>query len=146
MSTAERVLRERTKAIVARISSGAKPYAAMGASGYANYQTRRILSIAAGGEPQIDDPWYREACEAIAQAITTAASEQDALLAERWRELAIEGDDWRSIAELLKRRNPDEWAVTERSEVELAGGVEMRSEDAVLAALARLKGEATGDE
>lgn len=145
ISTAEQAIKKNTAAIVKRIANGATITAAFGMSGYTKPQTRMIISIAQGREPEVTDKGYRKACESLHQKIVVAIAKQEHDLAKHWRKLAVEGDDWRSIAELLKRRNPEEWAVTERSEVSFDGDVNVRAEDAVLKALAALRGEATGD-
>jgi hypothetical protein len=145
MSAAEQRVRDATAAIVERVANGSKPRAALAMSGYGRGQANDVLTIGAGGQPHVTDEGYRAACTELVEQITVAAATVDHALAERWREIAVDGGDWRAIAELLKRRDPDEWAVTERSEVELAGGVEIRGEDAILAALADLRGESPDD-
>lgn len=140
MSASEQRLRGATSAIVKRVRSGMKPIGAITGSGYTKGQARTILATAAGGHRDVTDDGYRAACVELAGQIDEAMSSVDERLIERWHKLAEEGDDWRSIAELVKRRDPDEWAVTERSEVALDADVNVRGEDAVLAALARLKG------
>lgn len=141
MSGAEATLRAKTDAAIERVQNGATIQAALRAAGYSRSSIRRILAIGNGGEPSVTDEGLRDACRTVVQAADATAAEVDAALAERWKFLASVGDDWRSIAELLKRRSPEEWNVAERSEIELSGGVEARSEDATLAALARLRAE-----
>lgn len=129
-------LRSEQTAIIARISSGAKPITALGISGFTRKEAKLILSIGAGGEPSITDQDYRDACKDLAQAALIASSKVDAALEARWHKLAYEGDDWRSVAELSRRRNPDEWNVEERIDVNQS----IRSDDAVLDALKSLSG------
>lgn len=145
MSAAEKRVRDATAAIVERATSGSKPMTALARSGFNYPQSTAILKIGNGGDPSVTDEGYRDACESLVQAMNVAVATVDDELADRWTALAKKGDDWRSIAELLKRRNPDEWAVTERSEVELAGGVEVRTNDAVLAALEALRGDTSNN-
>ncbi len=140
-SSAERSLRKQIPAIIGRVKHGAKPLAAITASGYTYQQARNILAIADGGKPEITDNGYRNACKLLRKKLDQTGAEVDALLALRWQQIAVAGDDWRSIAELLKRRNPDEWAVTERSEVAIDADVTTRSDDAILDALNKLAAE-----
>lgn len=140
MSAAERRLRDETAAIIRRVESGATTTAAMRMSGYQPWQARQILTIAAGGEADVTDEGYRAACERLASALNIAIGHQEAALAARWAKLAHESGDWRAPAELLKRRNPDEWNPVEKRDMQIDADVrtEHRSEDAVLTALKQL--------
>lgn len=140
-SGAELTLRSNTDAVIARVGRGSDVISALRTAGYSRHSAKRIIAIGNGGHPDVTDDGLRAACQALVQATEAAAAEVDAALGERWKLLATTGDDWRSIAELLKRRNPEEWLVTEKTELELAGSVGVRSEDAVLEALRRMQEE-----
>jgi len=142
-STAERQLREQAPHIVARVRIGSSPISAFGASGIAAGRARTILAIAAGGEPDVTDASYRAACEEIAAALHAAQSERDGELAAAWREMAM--GDWRAAQAFLERRSPDEWTATQQISVDADVRTEGRGEDAVLAALAKLTGNAADD-
>lgn len=141
-SSAERRLREETPHIVARVRLGSSPISAFGASGYTARQARTVLAIAAGGEAEVTDEGYRHACEQVAAMMHGAQSERDGELAAAWREHALK--DWRAAKEFLERRSPDEWTATQQISVDADVRTEGRSEDAVLAALAKLTGGGSG--
>ena len=142
-STAERQLREHAPFIVARVRAGSSPISAFGASGIAAGRARTILAIAAGGEPDVTDDGFRAACEDIATTLHAAQSERDGELAASWAEMAKK--DWRAAQAFLERRSPDEWTATQQISVDADVRTEGRGEDAVLAALAKLTGDADDD-
>ena len=139
-SQAERQLRSESPYIIARVRAGSSPISAFGASGYTAKRTRTILAIAAGGEPDITDQGYRRACEQIAATLHAAQSERDGELAAAWRTHAL--NDWRAAKEYLERRSPDEWTATQQISVDADVRTEGRGEDAILAALKKLQGDA----
>ena len=142
-SQAERRLREQTGHIIARVRVGSSPISAFGASGYTARQARSILAIAADGEPDITDEGYRAACRDVVTTLHIAQSERDGELAAAWRESAMK--DWRAAKEFLERRSPDEWTATQQISVDADVRTEGRSDDAVLAALAKLAGKGEDD-
>ena len=137
-SAAERQLREQMPFIVARVRVGSSPISAFGCSGYETHRARKILAIAAGGEPDVTDGGYRAACEDIASSLHAAQSERDGELAAAWRGMAMQ--DWRAAQAFLERRSPDEWTATQQVSVDAT--INTRSEDAVLEALKRVQGGA----
>lgn len=144
-SAAERRLRDQGGHIVARVRVGSSPISAFGASGYTAKQCRTVLSIADGGEPDVTDPGYRDACVELSAMLHGAQSERDGELAAAWREAAVRGD-WRAAQAYLERRSPDEWTATQQISVDADVRTEGRSDDAVLAALAKLAGDAPADD
>jgi len=142
-STAERQLREQAPFIVARVRAGSSPISAFGASGITAGRARSILAIAADGEPDITDEGYRAACRDVVTTLHIAQSERDGELAAAWRESAMK--DWRAAKEFLERRSPDEWTATQQISVDADVRTEGRSDDAVLAALAKLAGKGEDD-
>lgn len=142
-STAERQLREQAPFIVARVRAGSSPISAFGASQIPAGRARTVLAIAAGGEPDCTDQGYRAACEEIETALHAAQSERDGELAASWAQMAR--SDWRAAQAFLERRSPDEWTATQQISVDADVKVEGRSDDAVLAALAKLTGDTDAD-
>lgn len=143
-STAERRLREQAPWIVARVRAGSSPVSAFGASGMTARQCREVLAIADGGETDITDEGYRAACTDLAARLHAAQSERDGELAASWATMAK--TDWRAAQAYLERRSPDEWTATQQISVDADVRTEGRSDDAVLAALAKLAGDTDADE
>lgn len=142
-SQAQRRLMEQTPWIVLRVRMGSSPVSAFGASGYTAKQCREVLAIADGGLPDVTDDGFRDACRDIAAKLHGAQSERDGELAAAWREIALK--DWRAAKEYLERRSPDEWTATQQISVDADVRTEGRSDDAVLAALAKLQGKSGDD-
>lgn len=142
-STAERRLREEAPWIVARVRAGSSPVSAFGASGMTARQCREVLAIADGGAVDVTDDGYRAACCDLASTLHAAQSERDGELAASWAAMAK--TDWRAAKEYLERRSPDEWTATQQISVDADVRTEGRTDDAVLAALAKLTGVDDGE-
>lgn len=143
-SQAQRRLMQQTPFIVARVRVGSSPVSAFGASGYTAKQCREVLAIADGGLPDATDEGFRESCRDVAQMIHGAQSERDGELAAAWREAGLK--DWRAAQAYLERRSPDEWTATQQISVDADVRTEGRTDDAVLAALAKLQGSKDGND
>lgn len=141
MSTAELRLRTEAAHIVARVRAGSSPVSAFGASGFTAAQCRQALAVGDGGHLDITDEGYREACESLSGMLHASQSERDGELAAAWREMAM--GDWRAAKAYLETRSPDEWTATQQ--ISIDADVNVRGDDEVLAALAALRGETSGE-
>jgi len=141
-STAEKNLRAETPEIIKRVEAGASILAAAGMSGIPANTCREYLTIGTGGLETITDTGLRKACKQFAEAVQIATAKQEAALAARWHKIAHEENDWRAIAELLKRKNPNEWNPVEKQEVALDADVTThRAETEIINALKQLETE-----